>query len=99
VAGNVVSWGQSGERAIGYWIGKEYWGKGIATKALSEFLRVLKTRPLYAHVAKHNIASLQVLKKCGFTISGEDKVSSNIPGEKVEEFILTLGANEKDAVP
>lgn len=94
VAGNIVSWEQSGERAVGYWIGKEYWGKGIATRALSELLCVLETRPLYAHVAKHNIASLRVLQKCGFTISGEDTTSSNAPHMRVEEFILTLGANE-----
>ena len=43
VAGNIVSWDQSGEREVGYWIGKEYWGKGIATKALAEFLGIVKT--------------------------------------------------------
>lgn len=96
VAGNVVSWEQSGEHAVGYWLGRESWGKGVATKALSEFLRLLKTRPLYAHVAKHNRASLRVLEKCGFTVSGEDTVSSNAAGEEVEEFILRLEANESD---
>jgi RimJ/RimL family protein N-acetyltransferase len=94
VAGNVVSWGQPGERNVGYWLGREFWGKGIATKALSEFLRLLKTRPLHAHVARHNIASLRVLQKCGFTtIAGEAKVSSGEPGEEVEELILRLEAN------
>jgi len=38
-AGYVVSWDQSGEREIGYWVGKEYWGKGVATQALTLFLR------------------------------------------------------------
>jgi RimJ/RimL family protein N-acetyltransferase len=94
VAGNVVSWEESGERAVGYWVGKEYWGKGVATQALSEFLRLLKTRPLHAHVAKHNLASLRVLQKCGFTISGEAKASSDTSGAEVEEFILKL--NERD---
>ena len=51
VAGNIVSWDQSGEREVGYWIGKDYWGKGIATKALAEFLGYVKSRPLFAHVA------------------------------------------------
>ena len=89
VAGNVVSWEQSGEREVGYWIGKEYWGKGIGTKALAEFLGYVKTRPLYAHVAKHNVASLRVLQKCEFVISGEDKFSDE--GSKdVKEFILKL---------
>jgi len=81
VAGNIVSWDQSGEREVGYWLGKEYWGKGIATQALSAFLlNYEKTRPLYAHVAKHNIASYRVLEKCGFTLHSED----------AEEFILKL---------
>jgi RimJ/RimL family protein N-acetyltransferase len=62
VAGNVVSFEQFGELQVGYWLGKEYWGRGIATKALSEFLEQVKQRPLYAYVAKHNIASICVLK-------------------------------------
>jgi len=80
VAGNIVSWQQGDEREVGYWLGKEYWGKGIATRALAEFLEQVTTRPLYAHVVKHNIASIRVLEKCGFTRYGEDG----------EEFILKL---------
>jgi RimJ/RimL family protein N-acetyltransferase len=88
VAGNIVSWEQSGQREVGYWIGKEYWGKGIATKALEEFLGYVKTRPLFAHVAKHNIGSQRVLQKCGFTVSGEDKFVEE--GKEIEEFLLKL---------
>ena len=91
VAGNVVSWDHSGERAVGYWIGREYWGQGVATRALSRFLRLVRTRPLYAHVAKHNLASLRVLQKCGFAIACEAKVASGAHGEEVEEFVLKLG--------
>jgi len=90
VAGNMVSFERSGKREVGYWVGKEYWGKGIATKALAAFLGHVKLRPLYAHVAKHNIGSRRVLEKCGFTIVDEDKFS-NARGEEVEEFILRLG--------
>ena len=89
VAGNVVSWEQSGEREVGCWIGKEYWGKGIGTKALAEFLSYVKTRPLVAHVAKHNIGSFRVLQKCGFAISGEDKFPDENGGE-IKEIILKL---------
>ena len=35
VAGNTGSWEQDGRREIGYWIGMEHWGKGVATKAVS----------------------------------------------------------------
>src|SRR4051794_4604110 len=37
VAGNILSWEQDGKRLIGYWIGKAYWGRGVATLALTEF--------------------------------------------------------------
>jgi RimJ/RimL family protein N-acetyltransferase len=90
VAGSIVSFEQSGARQVGYWIGKEYWGQGVATRALSEFLGHVTTRPLYAHVAKHNIASIRVLEKCGFTICGEDRGFPDAGGEEVEEFILKL---------
>jgi RimJ/RimL family protein N-acetyltransferase len=95
VAGNIVAWDQSGKRKVGYWLGKEYWGKGIASAALSQFLGQLTARPLYAHVAKHNTASIRVLQKCGFTIFGEDKFSA-ADGQEFEELILTLGANDQD---
>ena len=43
------------------------WGRGIASEALAEFLHLEQSRPLYAGVAPHNIASIRVLQKCGFT--------------------------------
>lgn len=94
VAGNIVCFEQLGEREVGYWIGKEYWGKGIATRALQEFLEQIDTRPLYAHVAKQNIASRRVLEKCGFVVSGEDKFFSQILGDDIEEYILILNAGQ-----
>ena len=95
VAGNIVCFEQLGEREVGYWIGKEYWGKGIATRALEEFLKHIETRPLYAHVAKHTIASRRVLEKCGFHVSGEDKFFSQILGDDIEEYILVLNGENK----
>lgn len=89
VAGNVVSWDQSGQREVGYWLGREYWGRGIATLALSILLGELRMRPLYAHVVRHNIASQRVLQKCGFRMSGADRTLS-VEGEPVEELIFRL---------
>ena len=73
VAGHVLSFEQFGEREVSYWIGRDYWGKGIATRALSEFLGHVTERPLHARAARDNAASIRVLEKCGFVISGEDK--------------------------
>jgi RimJ/RimL family protein N-acetyltransferase len=72
VAGHVVSWDESGRRLVGYWIGKDYWGCGVATAALTEFLAQETVRPLFAVVAKHNAGSIRVLEKCGFVVVGEE---------------------------
>jgi RimJ/RimL family protein N-acetyltransferase len=90
VAGNIVSYEMDGQREVGYWLGRAYWGKSIATEALAQFLRIVIERPLYAHVAKHNIGSQRVLEKCGFTICGEDKIFSDVHGEMVEEWVMKL---------
>jgi RimJ/RimL family protein N-acetyltransferase len=90
VAGNVLNFEMDGEREVGYWLGREFWGKGIATQALSAFLTQVQMRPLYAHVARHNVASRRVLEKCGFTLSGEEKEFSNLNGVPVEGLILVL---------
>jgi len=71
VVGNIGSWRQDALRFVGYWIGKEYWGRGIATQALASMLRVVTDRPIRAHVAKHNLASIRVLEKCGFKLEDE----------------------------
>ncbi len=90
VAGNIVNFEMFGKWEVGYWIGKEFWGRGIASEALKQLLSEVKTRPLYAHVAKQNIASQRVLQKCRFEIIGEDKWQPNSNGEEVEELILEL---------
>jgi RimJ/RimL family protein N-acetyltransferase len=72
VAGNVVYWEAAGEPNIGYWLGKTHWGKGIASRAVAQFLTRIETRPVYAHVAKHNLASIRVLEKCGFQLAREN---------------------------
>jgi RimJ/RimL family protein N-acetyltransferase len=72
VAGNIVSFVNSGHREVGYWIGREFWGRGVATRALAGFLRLEARRPLYASVARNNVASIKVLENCGFRISGEE---------------------------
>jgi RimJ/RimL family protein N-acetyltransferase len=71
VAGHLVSWDNDGRREVGYWLGREFWGRGVATRALAAFLGLETTRPLQAHTAAHNIASRRVLEKCGFEVIGD----------------------------
>jgi RimJ/RimL family protein N-acetyltransferase len=96
VAGSVASYtdAEFGELEITYWIGREYWGKGIATRALLTFLDHVPVRPLYGRAAKDNIASLRVMQKCGFTICGKGKGFAYARGEEVEEYILKLETSE-----
>ena len=82
VVGYLVCFERAGKLEVGYWIGREYWGKGITSEALPRFLRHETRRPLHAVVAKHNAASIRVLEKSGFTRAGQDG----------KEITLTLGA-------
>lgn len=91
IAGSVSSYEEGGVAEITYWLGKAYWGQGIATHALTEFLAKVHTlRPLRARVAKDNLASLRVLEKCGFTIVGEDKGFAYARNAETEEYLLNL---------
>lgn len=90
VAGSIGSWEMEGKREVGYWIGREFWGKGIATQALTQYLEVEKARPLFAYVVKHNVGSKRVLEKNGFKVIGEDSYT-NPAGVLVDQFVLKLG--------
>ncbi len=90
VAGNVVCFERSGQRLVGYWLGTEFWGRGIASRAIAEFVASISIRPLYAYVAKHNVASARVLEKCGFELSGECRSGVESRGDPVDELIYTL---------
>ena len=90
VAGNIGSWTAEGKREVGYWIDRAFWGRGVATEALSAFLCLEQTRPLYAGVAKHNVASIRVLQKCGFKLSPSVEEASN--DADASHVLLTLTA-------
>jgi RimJ/RimL family protein N-acetyltransferase len=90
VAGHVACFPQDGALEVTYWLGHDYWGRGIATQALQALLRLIPERPLRARVAKDNPASLRVLQKCGFTVVGTDRGYANGRGQEIEEFILQL---------
>lgn len=73
VAGHILCWKEGKyEQRIGYWVGKEFWRRGIASAAVQEFLSLVQIRPLFAEVAHHNIASIKVLQKNGFALHDQD---------------------------
>ncbi len=90
VAGSLGSWLADDGREVGYWLGRSYWGRGIATAALAAFLREIDERPLVAHVASRNVGSIRVLEKCGFTRTGTPFRAD----DGVEELVLVLRTKE-----
>ena len=83
VVGWIGSWNAGDDRAVGYWLGRDHWGRGYATQALRAFLQVDRTRPLTAYVAVQNVASRRVLEKAGFTV-----VERRLEDGGIEEDVL-----------
>ena len=90
VAGNVLCWEQDGRRLLGYWVGKEFWGRGLATRALAELIEEIPDRPLFAWVATTNRGSIRVLEKCGFVAKESRSEFDERFGREVEELLFEL---------
>jgi RimJ/RimL family protein N-acetyltransferase len=94
VAGSVSSYRDEAMEGpeVTYWLGKPFWGQGIATQALTAFLNIVDVRPIFARVAKDNLASRRVLEKCGFRVCGEGRGYANARGMEIEELVLRRDA-------
>jgi RimJ/RimL family protein N-acetyltransferase len=90
IAGSVAKFVMEGDAEITYWIGRSFWGQGVATTALEAFLKMEQTRPIYGRVAFDNYGSQKVLEKCGFVKTGMDKGFANARQAEIEEYIYKL---------
>lgn len=90
VAGHVACFPLDGNLEVTYWLGREFWGRGIATEALRQLLRLVVARPIVARTAIDNLGSLRVLQKCGFVVTGKDHGFARGRGEDTEEYLLRL---------
>jgi RimJ/RimL family protein N-acetyltransferase len=91
VVGNAAVFGHDGVREVGYWIARERWGKGIATRALGLLLAEVDERPLHARVALHNVGSQRVLERCGFKEIGREIGDPAGDGIPIVDLIYRLG--------
>jgi len=82
-AGHVVAWWDGERRFLGYWFGREFWGRGVGTAAVAAFLERERVRPLYADPATGNAASVRLLERCGFRRDG-------VVTHEQDEFILLV---------
>ena len=97
VAGHVLSYEVDEKPEVSYWIGREFWGRGLATWALTTFLNtVVRTRPINARAAADNAASLRVLEKCGFAIVDREQSFANARQAEIDELLLVLRRKAPD---
>lgn len=90
IAGSIAKFVRGNDAEITYWIDKKFWGKGIATTALKELLKIEQSRPIYGRVAFDNYGSQRVLKKCGFLKVAEEAGYANARQVEIKEFIYKL---------
>lgn len=64
--------GLDDEPELGYWLGREYWGKGYMTLAFTAFLAyafdTLEVPSVRSTVFEHNLASLRLQERAGFRV-------------------------------
>ena len=90
LAGSIASFVMDGRTEITYWIGREFWGRGVVSRALALLLDTVPVRPLFARAAADNRGSLAVLRKAGFAVVGTDIGYANARAAEIEEAILRL---------
>lgn len=90
IAGSVAKFLMEDDAEITYWIDRKFWGQGVASAALKDFLSIENTRPIFGRVAFDNYGSQKVLEKCGFEKTGTDKGFANARQKEIEEFIYKL---------
>jgi RimJ/RimL family protein N-acetyltransferase len=90
IVGSIAKFSIEGDTEITYWIDRKFWGQGVATKALKNFLDNETCRPIFGRVAFDNFGSQKVLEKCGFAKIGSDKGYANARQTEIVELIYKL---------
>jgi len=79
---------------IGYWLGEEFWGRGITTEALIAVTDYAFSKfdicRLYAHVFEGNDASARVLEKAGYAFEGRMKRSVTKEGRTIDQLMYAM---------
>ena len=87
---NISPYPQGENPEVTYWLGREFWGRGLATQALHLMLHLVVHRPILARAATDNLGSIRVLQKCGFKIIAKSTDFAHGRGEDTEEYMLRL---------
>ena len=90
IVGSVASFVLEGDREVTYWIRRDFWGRGVATRALAALLAEVIVRPLFARAVHDNAGSIRVLERNGFTRIGEEESFAQARQGHVKEIIFRL---------
>jgi [ribosomal protein S5]-alanine N-acetyltransferase len=91
VVGSVASFVLAGDHEVTYWIRRDFWGRGLATRALTALLEEQPVRPVFARAAHDNAASIRVLERNGFVRVGEEESFAEARQGDIREIIFRLG--------
>lgn len=85
IAGYIYRYGDDDEKYLSLWLGKNFWGRQVGTRAVKLFIeQCCLIKALNAVTAKDNLASRRVLEKCGFGMVLEYKTYSYLRDGQVE---------------
>lgn len=87
---------------VGYWLGVEFWGRGITTTAVRQltglaFSRHPQLRRLYAMPYVTNLASARVLEKAGYTLEGTLRENIIKDGQVLDQYMYSILRGESGA--
>jgi RimJ/RimL family protein N-acetyltransferase len=86
---------------IGYWLGEDVWGRGIATAAVGALtsygIEVLSLSRIFAAPFANNSASIRVLEKAGYVREGELRRSAIKEGVILDKVLYAI--TDKDSLP
>ncbi|MBI3519973.1 MAG: GNAT family N-acetyltransferase [Bacteroidetes bacterium] len=79
---------------IGYWLGEQYWGKGISTEAIRQIVHYgfknLDIVRIFARIYGTNIASQKVIEKAGFKLEGKYEKTLFKNNQFLDELIYAI---------
>ena len=90
IVGSIATFERAHQVEVTYWLDRNWWEQGIATRALTQFLALEPRRPLYGRVAFDNAGSQRVLEKCGFVKIGAATGFAQARQMEIEEYIYQL---------
>jgi len=87
---------------LGYWLGEEYWGKGIITEAVKGFVawtyaNFPQMERLYAGIFEDNKASVKVVERAGFLFEGRLRKAVYKNGKHMDALVYSFIREDWDS--